>query len=64
MFIHLSSCKQTIIRLKRDNNTSLNKYKKHKKISYYENEQIQKEEWFKNGQYHRTGSAPAIIGTL
>jgi len=53
MFIQLLSHKQTIIR--HINNTY------DIRTQYFENGQLQQEEWFKNGKHDRPGGAPANI---
>src|SRR3990167_4684919 len=62
MFIQLSPHRQSNIR-RTNTSITLRLYKQTQKvISYFVyNGQIQKEEWYKNGKYHRIGGAPAII---
>jgi len=63
IFIQLSSHKKTNIHVCLEyENTSINQHKKTQiGISYPENKQIQIISWLKNGKYHRSGGAPAII---
>src|SRR3990167_2668559 len=62
MFIQLSPHRQSNIR-RTNTSITLRLYKQTQKvISYFVyNGQIQKEEWFKNGKYHHSGGAPAVV---
>ena len=61
MFIQLSSHKQST-NTRRIKISIINRRRKtQKEISYYNNGQIQRETWYRDGKYHRHGCAPAVI---
>lgn len=61
MFIQISSHKQSTNTRRIKTSIMNRRFKTQKEITYYNNGQIQTEMWYRNGEYHRSGGAPAVI---